>query len=106
MTTTPTAAAHRPELRPDTSRAQADWPTSSPWVTSVGGTALGAADKKGGYGFETDMGDPAVAAVGRRHALDPVPGEFYFGGGGGTSEDFAAAVVPEPASCRTRWRTP
>jgi subtilase family serine protease len=54
---------------PTVSRASIDWPTASPWVTAVGGTALGF-NKQGGYGFETTMGDnrsgitaPGSAAV-------------------------------------------
>ncbi len=85
----PAAAATGVNCQPDTSRAQANWPDSDPWVTSVGGTALGIADKTGSYGFETDMGTLRSVLSPDGSAWTPVPGNFYFGGGGGTSEDFA-----------------
>lgn len=86
----PTAAATGVNCQADTSRAQANWPDSDPWVTSVGGTALGLGDKSGSYGFETDMGTlrSNLSADGKSWT-PPVPAPFYFGGGGGTSEDFS-----------------
>ncbi|NUP39581.1 MAG: S8/S53 family peptidase [Streptomyces sp.] len=86
----PTAAATGANCQKDTPRAQANWPDSDPWVTSVGGTALGIADKSGTYGFETDMGTlrSNLSADGTSW-VPAVPAPFYFGGGGGTSEDFA-----------------
>ncbi|MFF7192308.1 protease pro-enzyme activation domain-containing protein [Streptomyces sp. NPDC008079] len=86
----PLAAATGVNCQPDTSRAQANWPDSDPWVTSVGGTALGLKDKSGSYGFETDMGTlrSNLSADGKSWTPAP-PAPFYFGGGGGTSEDFA-----------------
>ncbi|MYS24101.1 MULTISPECIES: S53 family peptidase [unclassified Streptomyces] len=85
----PTAAATGANCQPDTSRAQANWPDSDPWVTSVGGTALGLAGKSGTYGFETDMGTHRSALSADGTSWTPFPAPFYFGGGGGTSEDFA-----------------
>ncbi len=41
---------------PKATRAQADFPSGSPWVTSVGGTTL-ALDRHGDYAWETSMGD-------------------------------------------------
>ncbi|MEV6005978.1 S53 family peptidase [Streptomyces sp. NPDC051976] len=86
----PLAAATGVNCQADTSRAQANWPDSDPWVTSVGGTALGVSDKSGRYGFETDMGTlrSNLSADGTSW-VPAVPSPFYFGGGGGTSEDFA-----------------
>jgi subtilase family serine protease len=100
----PAAAATGANCQADTSRAQANWPDSDPWVTSVGGTALGIANKTGSYGFETDMGTlrSSLSADGKSWTPS-VPGPFYFGGGGGTSEDFAQpfyqrGVVPSSLS--------
>jgi subtilase family serine protease len=98
----PTAAATGVNCQPDTSRAQADWPDSDPWVTSVGGTALGLADKAGKYGFETDMGTLISPLGAGGTSWNPLPGAFYFGGGG-TSEDFTrpwyqAGTVPSSLS--------
>jgi subtilase family serine protease len=86
----PLAAATGANCQADTARAQADWPDSDPWVTSVGGTALGISSTSGGYGFETDMGTlrSNLSADGTSW-VPAVPAPFYFGGGGGTSEDFA-----------------
>ncbi|MFI0941258.1 protease pro-enzyme activation domain-containing protein [Streptomyces sp. NPDC021020] len=86
----PTAAATGANCQADTPRAQANWPDSDPWVTSVGGTALGISSKSGTYGFETDMGTlrSNLSADGTSW-VPSVPAPFYFGGGGGTSEDFA-----------------
>ncbi|MEY9966154.1 subtilase family serine protease [Streptacidiphilus sp. MAP12-16] len=70
-----------------TTRAQADYPSSSPWVTSVGATAL-ALGKDGGAAWETSAGDRLSVLSADATAWQPFPGAFYFGGGGGTSEDF------------------
>ncbi|QMU77925.1 S8/S53 family peptidase [Streptacidiphilus sp. PB12-B1b] len=99
----PFAAATGTNCQSDTAYAQADWPDSSPWVTSVGGTALGLATKSGVYGFETDMGTLRSALSPDGTSWTPFPGAFYFGGGGGTSQDFAqpwyqAGVVPSALS--------
>ncbi|SFE20872.1 Pro-kumamolisin, activation domain [Actinacidiphila alni] len=100
----PLAAATGVNCQADTSRAQANWPDSDPWVTSVGGTALGLSNKSGSYGFETDMGTlrSNLSADGKSWTPAP-PAPFYFGGGGGTSEDFAQpayqrGVVPSSLS--------
>ncbi|MFI1091579.1 protease pro-enzyme activation domain-containing protein [Streptomyces sp. NPDC020917] len=100
----PTAAATGANCQADTSRAQANWPDSDPWVTSVGGTALGLKSKEGAYGFETDMGTLRSNLSADGKSWEPaVPAPFYFGGGGGTSEDFAQpayqrGVVPNSLS--------
>jgi subtilase family serine protease len=100
----PQAAATGANCQTDTARAQANWPDSDPWVTSVGGTALGIDSKSGSYGFETDMGTlrSNLSADGKSW-VPAVPAPFYFGGGGGTSEDFAEpfyqrGVVPSSLS--------
>ncbi len=77
---------------PASSFNQVDYPTSSPWVTSVGGTSL-AIGKSKNYQFETSWGtllDP-LAGSGRHWQFTP-PGrfpEFYGGsGGGGVSTEY------------------
>jgi subtilase family serine protease len=72
----------------DSARKQTEWPTSSAWVTSVGGTTL-ATDKKGKYSWEVSMGDHVDFAYPGDPAWTPSPAPFVFGGGGGTSEDVA-----------------
>ena len=100
----PVAASTGANCQADTARAQANWPDSDPWVTSVGGTALGLKNKSGGYGFETDMGTLRSNLSADGKSWEPaVPAPFYFGGGGGTSEDFAQpgyqrGVVPSMLS--------
>jgi subtilase family serine protease len=86
---------------PTVSRASVDWPTSSPWVTAVGGTALGIS-KQGGYAFETAMGDnrSGVTAPG---ATSWAASAGTFGGGGGVSETepqpwYQSWVVPKKLS--------
>ncbi|MBW8802797.1 MAG: S8/S53 family peptidase [Catenulisporales bacterium] len=71
---------------PTASRAQVDWPASSAWVTSVGGTALGL-DKRG-YGFEAPMADTRSGRT-APGAAAWAPGAQTFGGGGGVSETIA-----------------
>lgn len=85
----PAAAATGANCDPTTTEAQTGYPSSDPWVTSVGGTALGIADAKGSYGFETDMGTHRAALSADGSSWNPYPPTFYFGGGGGTSQDFA-----------------
>ena len=85
----PLSAATGANCQTDTARAQANWPDSSIWATSVGGTALGLRDSSGSYGFETDMGTHRSTLTADGSAWSPMPAPFYFGGGGGTSEDFA-----------------
>lgn len=84
----PGAAATGINCEKDTKEAQADWPSASPWVTSVGGTALELADKSGKYGHEVSMGDQRSVLSADGKSWDPMPGFFYFGGGGGVSKDF------------------
>jgi subtilase family serine protease len=86
---------------PTVSRASVDWPTSSSWVTAVGGTALGL-NKQGGYAFETAMGDnrSGVTAPG---AASWAASAGTFGGGGGVSETepqpwYQSGVVPKKLS--------
>lgn len=95
----PAAAATGANCQTDTPRAQAQFPSSDPWVTSVGGTALGVADSSGRYGFETDMGTLRSSLSADGASWNPFPGPFYFGGGGGTSEDY-----PQP--WYQTWRVP
>jgi subtilase family serine protease len=80
-----------------TGRRQADFPATDPWVTAVGGTALGV-----GAGaeraFETAWQTGSSVLVGGAYSPDP-PGRFNGGGGGGESRLFAqpayqAGVVP------------
>ena len=85
----PGAAATGANCDPTTTEAQANWPDSDPWVTSVGGTALAISSKKGSYGFETDMGTLRSALTADQKGWSPLPGAFYFGGGGGVSDEFA-----------------
>ena len=73
-----------------------DFPASSPWVTSVGGTSL-AVGKNGNYLFETGWGDSldqiVTAPDGSLAYTSPLPGGLFGGGaGGGTS-----AVFSQPA---------
>jgi subtilase family serine protease len=84
----PGAAATGANCDPTTTEAQANWPDSDAWVTSVGGTALMISSKKGSYGFETDMGTLRSALTADQTGWNPLPGYFYFGGGGGVSQDF------------------
>jgi subtilase family serine protease len=110
-----------PAEDPLSNQIQVDYPTSSPWVTSVGGTslAIGATDN---YQFETSWGtllDP-LASNGLAWAFPP-PGEYpqYYDGssGGGTSTQFSqpayqTGVVPDNlshtlpggATSPTAWR--
>jgi subtilase family serine protease len=84
---------------------QPDYPGSSPWVTSVGGTSTGIA-QDGTVAAETGWGTASDLVVrnNRTQALgyaEPLPGEFYGGAGGGRSTIFAEpgyqrGVVPDP----------
>jgi subtilase family serine protease len=92
-----------PAENPSSDQIQVDFPTSSPYVTSVGGTSLAICPFKD-YEFETSWGtllDP-LSANGRSWEFTP-PGEYpqHYGdsGGGGVSTEFAqpsyqAGVVP------------
>ncbi|MEV4559355.1 S53 family peptidase [Kitasatospora sp. NPDC049285] len=99
----PGAAATGVNCQADTNQAQADWPSASPWVTSVGGTALELGDKSGRWAHEVSMGDQRSVLSADQKSWNPMPGFFYFGGGGGVSKDFAQpwyqqGVVPDSVS--------
>jgi subtilase family serine protease len=65
-----------------TGTRQPDYPAADPFVTAVGGTALGVGNR-GQYLFETGWGNRrSVLTDG---AWTPFPGTFRGGGGGGTS---------------------
>ncbi|MEY9927343.1 subtilase family serine protease [Catenulispora sp. GP43] len=68
------------------SRSQAEYPTSSPWVTSVGGTSIAiGADNK--VQFQTSWQTSSSApATGNSAWTTP---SYLYGGGGGTSDVFA-----------------
>ncbi|MFF1573427.1 protease pro-enzyme activation domain-containing protein [Leifsonia sp. NPDC058292] len=73
--------------------ASPDFPASSPWVTSVGGTSMGI-DKNGKMTFETGWGDTVDQIVkdasGNLTYVEPLPGSRFVGGaGGGTSAVFS-----------------
>ena len=88
-----------PNCDAKSARAQVEWPSSSVWVTAVGGTAL-SVSHGGEYRWETGMGDLRSVLSADGSSWQPaIPAPFFFGGGGGTSEDFAqpayqANVVP------------
>ncbi|WP_441245758.1 S53 family peptidase [Kitasatospora sp. McL0602] len=84
----PAAAATGANCQTDTSQPQTDWPSSSAWVTSVGGTTLELGNKAGQYGHEVSMGDQRSVLSADQKSWTPMPGFFYFGGGGGVSKDF------------------
>ncbi|MFC1443180.1 S53 family peptidase [Streptacidiphilus sp. N1-10] len=91
----PSAAQTALNCDPQTTQAQADFPSGSPWVTSVGGTTL-ATDSRGGYAWETSMGDSLSIRPDGTGAWAPIPGVFTYGGGGGPSD------FPQPWYQRTR----
>jgi subtilase family serine protease len=64
----------------------ADWPASSPWVTSVGGTSL-AVGASNDYLFET--GWMTTKATLANNSWGSLPGSFLYGSGGGVSCIFA-----------------
>ncbi len=99
----PAAAKTGVNCQADTNQAQVDWPSASPWITSVGGTTLELADKSGKYGREVSMGDRRSLLSADQKSWAPMPGFFYFGGGGGVSADFQQpwyqkGVVPDAIS--------
>ncbi|GAA1272831.1 S53 family peptidase [Kitasatospora nipponensis] len=99
----PAAAATGVNCQADTNQAQTQWPSASPWVTAVGGTALELMDKKGTYADEVSMGDQRSVLSADQKSWSPMPGFFYFGSGGGVSKDVAqpwyqADVVPDSIS--------
>ncbi|MGN6326432.1 S53 family peptidase [Pseudolysinimonas sp.] len=75
--------------------AQPSWPSSSAWVTAVGGTSM-FIDQAGRITQETGWGsarDQIVkASDGSLQYTDPLPGPFWAGAGGGVS-----TVTPQPA---------
>ena len=75
--------------------AQPSWPSSSAWVTAVGGTSM-FVDKNGRITQETGWGSVrdqiTKAADGSLQYSQPLPGTFYGGAGGGVS-----TVIPQPA---------
>jgi subtilase family serine protease len=80
--------------------AAVDFPSSDPFVTAVGGTAL-AIGKKNDYQWETGWatGSSSLAANGKSWTPAP-PGDFLYGGGGGVSSLFdqpyyQQGVVPD-----------
>jgi subtilase family serine protease len=93
-----------PAEDPNSDAQQVDFPTSSPYVTSVGGTSL-AIGRLGNYKFETSWGtllDPLAAS--HRSWRPTPPGRWPAGydgsSGGGVSYDFTQpsyqkGVVPE-----------
>ncbi|MBC3842256.1 S8/S53 family peptidase [Streptacidiphilus sp. 4-A2] len=84
----PAAAATGANCDPSTTEAQAEYPSSDPLVTDVGGSALEVGDAKGDYKSETDMGTLISNLTANGKGWSPLPGSFYFGGGGGTSNYF------------------
>ena len=76
---------------------QVQFPTSSPWVTSVGGTSL-AIGRRGQYRWESSWGsvrDKLVRTRKGRHWQYPPPGPFtagFRGGGGGG----VSTIYPQP----------
>jgi subtilase family serine protease len=86
----------------EASKVRVNFPTSSPWVTGVGGTSL-AIGKGGKYDWETGWGDmvvPQRSSHWKSTPPGPFPSDYLFGGGGGTSVQFAqpswqAGVVPK-----------
>jgi len=95
--------------RDGSDKIQVDWPTSSPWVTSVGGTSL-AVSRSRSYQFETGWGVYRVAASVDNASWTPTPPGTYpdnytSGAGGGTSTTFPQpsyqrGVVPDSLSQR------
>jgi subtilase family serine protease len=73
-----------------------DFPASSPYVTSVGGTSFGI-DAKGKLAMETGWGDTLDVIqkddAGNLFYTDPLPGSLFGGGAGGG----ASAVNAEPS---------
>jgi subtilase family serine protease len=87
---------------------EADYPSTDPMVTAVGGTTL-AVTKSGLSLFQTSWGDtvdPVNFATTPATLSGPLPGTFIFGTGGGTSQLFAQpsyqkGVVPNTFALRS-----
>jgi subtilase family serine protease len=86
---------------------QASFPSSSVWVTAVGGTSL-AIGKSGNYEWESGWGS-MVVRLKRGHWAPAPPGRFpasyVYGSGGGTSmlyerPSYQAGVVPRSLAAR------
>lgn len=78
-----------------------DWPTSSPWITDVGGTSLGV-NARNGYAFETGWGTTKSVLTDNVWSPTP-PGDYLYGSGGGTSKLFVEpwyqfGIVPKAIS--------
>jgi subtilase family serine protease len=67
-------------------RASTDWPASSPWVTSVGGTSLGI-DANNDRALETGWGTSSYSCDMSTHACSRTG--WLYGSGGGVSQQFA-----------------
>ena len=87
-----------------------DYPTSSPYVTSVGGTSL-AISKSNSYQWETSWGtilDPLIHLKngGKKWQYTP-PGKYPAGydgsGGGGVSTEYSPALLPGGRGARPAW---
>jgi subtilase family serine protease len=86
---------------------QAGFPSSSVWVTAVGGTSL-AIGKSGNYEWESGWGSMAVRLKRTRWTPAPpgrFPADYVYGSGGGTSTlyeqpSYQAGVVPESLATR------
>ena len=84
-----------------------DFPASSPWVTSVGGTSLGIA-KNGSIAWETGWGDQLDKIVknadGTLSYDSALPGGLFAGGAGGgvsavfKAPDYQRGIVPQALS--------
>jgi subtilase family serine protease len=89
-------------LAANAARATPDWPASSPWATSVGGTSL-AVSASNGYLWETGWEVGSSEYKGTAWVTAPPPGPYLNGAGGGTSRLFAqpwyqVGVVPDSMS--------
>ncbi|HEV7209241.1 MAG TPA: S53 family peptidase [Mycobacteriales bacterium] len=78
---------------------QTDYPSSDPYVTSVGGTST-AIDGAGSLAFATGWGTDKYNLSGK--SWTPIPGKFLYGAGGGYSTlfnrpDYQNGVVPAAA---------
>ncbi len=89
---------------PGSDQIQVDYPTSSPWVTSVGGTSL-AIGPTGKYEFETSWGTylDELASSGTAWSTTPPGTEYDGSSGGGVSTGYQqpfyqAGVVPTSLS--------
>jgi subtilase family serine protease len=80
-----------PNEDPGSDQIQVDYPTSSPWVTSVGGTSL-AIGKSNNYEWETSWGtllDPlSTSGTSWQYTPPGVYPDYYDGSGGGGVSDF------------------